>query len=221
MNSMITAWFAATLVKCRVLIVFLFASVCALGAERPNILFIRADDMGWQDTSVPLLVRWPDVARAASACEIPVLIYDWFPTLLQVAGAEAKDSDGRNLRPLLEGKADRSFDRPLVWHFPNFWGDLHHPGPREGPGLGPSSTLRCGDWKLIYYHIDRRFELFDLANDLGEKNNPTKDQPQRVRDMAAELTRILQQHRAPMPVIKATSQPVPWPVPLSAATRRS
>ena len=37
----------------RRLALFLIVSGLSAAAERPNILFILADDMGWQDTSVP------------------------------------------------------------------------------------------------------------------------------------------------------------------------
>jgi arylsulfatase A-like enzyme len=162
---------------------------------------------------VPLLVRWPGLTKAASVNDTPVMIYDWFPTLLQVAGISVPGNvDGLDLAPLLRGRqVPAAFTRPLVWHFPNFWGGLEHPGPREGPGLGPSSTIRRGDWKLIYYHIDRRFELFNLAQDLGEKHDLAASEPPRVRALAVELTALMKKHRAPMPVVKATGQPVPLP----------
>jgi len=162
---------------------------------------------------VPLLVRWPGVTKAASVNETPVIIYDWFPTLLKAAGAKLPKSpvDGLDLSPLLAGKRSSAFNRPLVWHFPNFWGGLEHPGPREGPGLGPSSTIRSGDWKLIYYHIDQRFELFNLARDLGETINLGTKEPRRLRAMATELTALLRQHHAPMPIVTATGKPVPLP----------
>jgi arylsulfatase A-like enzyme len=162
---------------------------------------------------VPLLVRWPGVTTVATRCDTPVMIYDWFPTLLKAAGVVVPAGiDGLDLAPLLRGLADAAFDRPLVWHFPNFWGSLSDPAPVPGPGMGPSSTLRHGDWKLIYYHADQQFELFDLARDLEEKHDCAAQQPQRVREIAAELTRVLRQHNAPMPIVKATGEPVAWPI---------
>lgn len=164
---------------------------------------------------VPLLVRWPGVTESASVNKTPVIIYDWYPTLLKVAGTSAPSDqpiDGLDLSPLCSGtEVSTTFDRPLIWHFPNFWGGLEHPGPREGPGLGPSSTIRRGDWKLIYYQIDRRFELFDLAHDLGETSNLADKEPKRLGELAKELTDVLQRHNAPMPVVKATGHPVPLP----------
>lgn len=50
---------------------------------------------------VPLLVRWPGVTKGRSVCDVPVMIYDWFPTLLNVAGASAPaEIDGHDLAPL-------------------------------------------------------------------------------------------------------------------------
>jgi arylsulfatase A-like enzyme len=177
---------------------------------------------------VPLLVRWPGKTQAAGVNETPVTIYDWFPTLLKVAGSETDtavrdpndpagksarlNTDGLDLTPLLSGaKAPATFDRPLIWHFPNFWGPLSAPSPVEGPGLGPSSAIRKGEWKLIYYHGDEHFELFNLANDLGEMTNLAAQKPECVRELAAELAKILRQNQAPMPVVKATGKPVPYP----------
>lgn len=162
---------------------------------------------------VPLLVRWPGVTKAGTVNETPVAIYDCFPTLLKLAGASAPEqTDGLDLAPLLSGaNAPATFSRPLVWHFPNFWGPLSAPSPVEGPGLGPSSAIRQGDWKLIYYHGEPRFELFNLANDLGETTNRAAQEPERVRALADELTDILRQCKAPMPVVKATGKPVPYP----------
>ena len=162
---------------------------------------------------MPLLVRWPGVAQPSSTSQTPAMIYDWFPTLLHVAGAAGvPNTDGLNLRTLFAEQTDSAFDRPLVWHFPNFWGPLKRPGPVEGPGMGPSSTIRHGDWKLIYYHTGGRFELFNLADDLGETTNLADHEPDRVRELARELSDILQKHRSPMPLVTATGRTVPLPV---------
>jgi len=161
---------------------------------------------------VPLLVRWPGVTAAGRTEPVPVAIYDWFATLLSAAGAErVPPNDGIDLAPILANDPGADVDRPLVWHFPNFWGGLEHPHYRTGPGLGPSSTLRRGDWKLIYYHDGRRFELFNLADDLGETRNLADERPDRLASMARELSALLRERDAPMPVLKSTNAPVPLP----------
>ncbi len=159
----------------------------------------------------PLLVRWPGKVTAAQS-DVPVMIYDWFTTLLTFAEVEVPENvDGLNLLPLLSGANPDEFNRrPLVWHFPNFWGPLWGP-PVEGPGMGPCSTIRSGDWKLIYYHDKQQFELFNLAEDLGEQNNLAAEKPEIVKNLAVELSAYLRDNKAPMPIIKATGKHVPFP----------
>ncbi len=161
---------------------------------------------------VPLLVRLPGVTEPESVNDTPVVIHDWFPTFLGLAGVDMPEAiDGLDLTPLLKGGKPEQFERPIVWHFPNFWGPLSAPGPVEGPGMGPSSTILRGDWKLIYYHGDQSFELYNLENDLPETTNLAEQEPQRVEKLAAELSGILRSHDAPMPLVKATGSPVPMP----------
>jgi len=159
---------------------------------------------------VPLLVSWPSVTEPGAVCQQPVIIEDLFPTVLEMAGLSSITQlggvvDGRSFVNLLRGDPDQAReDRPLVWHFPNNWGP-------QGPGIGPSSAIRLGDWKLIYYHQSRRYELFNLARDLGEQTNLVEQQPD-VRDrLAGELAEYLISVDAQMPIIKATGEQVPYP----------
>ena len=157
---------------------------------------------------MPMIVRWPGVTRRATVCAHPVIIEDFFPTILEMARAgdarARQPIDGVSFVPLLNGTADRANDRPLFWHFPNHWGP-------KGPGIGPSSTVRKGDWKLIYYHADRSCELFNLAQDLGETRNLAAAEPKRVAELASLLRAHLESVGAQMPVDKRTGKPVPLP----------
>jgi hypothetical protein len=77
--------------------------------------------------------------------------------------------------------------------------------------MGPSSTIRLGDWKLIYYHDGPEFELFDLGSDLGETQEISAGNPRRVATLARQLGDYLRSGNAAMPVAKTTGKPVPWP----------
>ena len=156
---------------------------------------------------VPMIVSWPGVTKSASVCEHPVIVEDFFPTILEMAGVKADAADGISFVPLLEGKKTQEEDRPLIWHFPNNWG----PG---GPGIGPSSAIRVGDWKLIYYHDPGRkvpYELFNLANDLSERKNLADEKPEIRERLAKRLADYLINVDATMPVVKTSGEFVPMP----------
>ena len=94
--------------------------------------------------------------------------------------------------------------RDLFWHFPNNWGPT-------GPGIGATSTIRSGDFKLIYYYDDRHFELYNIAQDIGEQHNLASGYPDKVKELANKLTAYLKSVNAQRPTNKATDELVPWP----------
>ena len=157
-----------------------------------------------------MIVAWPGVTPAKSICNQPVIIEDFFPTLLELAGVDssrrAEDLiDGMSFVNLLHGERDQARqDRPLIWHFPNNWGP-------KGPGIGPSSTIRLGDWKLIYYHESQDYELFDLSKDLSETTNLAQTLPEQKDRLAKQLGSLLRARMAQMPTVKATGRAVPYP----------
>ena len=142
-----------------------------------------------------------------------MIIEDFFPTILELAGVSDIHQiggvvDGMSFVPLLRNEADDSREiRPLFWHFPNHWGP-------KGPGIGPSSSVRRGAWKLIYYYDDRRFELFNVAKDIGEKFNLANDYPDMRNKLAAELSMYLHNVGAQFPIDKKSGKPVMIPVQL-------
>jgi len=159
---------------------------------------------------VPMLAVWPGRTPTASTCTTPVMIEDFFPTVRELAGVshaspDATPPDGLSFVPLLHGLPDpRRDQRPLTWHDRHAWGPV-------GPGIGPASALRLGDWKLIDDHAGQRYELFDLAADLGETRNRADELPELrtrlARAWGARLAVVGEQ----MPTDKATVAPVPYP----------
>jgi len=108
--------------------------------------------------------------------------------------------DGISFASLLRGKAEpNTFERSLYWHFPNHWGP-------KGPGIGPSSTIRRGNWKLIHYYDGRPTELFNLAADLGESENLATRNPQIAKSLADDLHKFLSDAKAQYPSDKSTGE---------------
>ena len=119
----------------------------------------------------PMIVSWPGVTKGGSRCAVPVVIDDFFPTLLDIAGCRntkvPQKLDGLSLVPLLKGGRFPA-DRPLLFHQPNNWGENN----RQAPQYGASTALRHGDWKLIYGSWEPELELYNLKKDIGEKEKP-------------------------------------------------
>jgi len=156
----------------------------------------------------PMLVKWPEVVKKESVSNHQVIIEDFYPTILEMAGIDSLKTiqkvDGQSFVAILKGETYEGV-RPLFWHYPNEWGP-------SGPGIGAASTVRKGDWKLIYYHADRNMELFHLKDDIGETKNLAKENPEKLKDLAATLSDYLKGVKAQMPLDKKTGELVPFPV---------
>jgi arylsulfatase A-like enzyme len=156
----------------------------------------------------PMLASWPGVISPGSVTDQKLIIEDFYASILEIAGASDYETvqsvDGVSFVPLLKGSKKLNEERAFIWHFPNEWGP-------SGPGIGAASTIRKGDWKLIYYHLDSRFELFNIEEDIGEAQNLFEQNPDIAKQLAEELTSRLIAMNAQMPTRKATGQAVPMP----------
>ncbi len=137
------------------------------------------------------------------------MIEDFFPTILEIAGAKAQlrtvRVDGQSFLPQIQGKRQKGNQgRALVWHYPNVWGPT-------GPGIEPYSSIRQGEWKLIYYYDGPRIELFNIAHDIGEGTNLAQAESRLARRLIATLGQWLRDVDAQMPFDKQTGAVVPVP----------
>ncbi len=158
----------------------------------------------------PMIVKWPGKTMPNSSAEDYLIIEDFFPSILEMASVKdyqtVQPVDGQSFVSILTGTERASYkERPLFWHYPNRWGP-------KGPGIASTSTVRLGDWKLIYYHADRSFELFNLTEDIGETTNRAVDEPEKLKELASVLTQHLKEVQAQMPTDKATGKLVEYPL---------
>ncbi|HBY58740.1 MAG TPA: hypothetical protein DEH78_02885, partial [Solibacterales bacterium] len=192
------------------------AKLDALGLARNTILFVTSDNGGLRyegsgkrlitDNSPlragkghcyeggirdPLIVHWPGVTRPGAVYDAPVISPDFFPTILDMAGAApARGLDGMSLAPLL--RTGRPPKREAVyWHYPHY----------SNQGGVPSGAVRKGDWKLIEFYEDGRVELYNLRTDVSERRNLANAESRR----AAELLGLLRRWRAEVNATMPTS----------------
>ncbi|MEA1996732.1 MAG: sulfatase-like hydrolase/transferase [Gemmatimonadota bacterium] len=147
----------------------------ATGRTRPNIF----------DTSalVPQIVRYPGVVRPGSVCDELVSSIDYFPTLLEIAGAPMRSGiilEGLSMMPLLRAEESATWRDELFLIY-----NQHHYIPHARMRM-----IRTRDWKLIHhYEEDSGHELYDLKKDPGETANLCGDRS--AKTIQQELERRL------------------------------
>lgn len=159
----------------------------------------------------PYVVSWASNPNVGSGVvnSTQVVTHDLYPTLLSLAGVQGDTAhnarlEGVDLAPALAGQ---TLDRgPIVWHYP------HH-SPQDSGDNGSAvdggqfvSAVRNGDWKLIWFHEQARYELYNLATDIGETTNVLAANPSVAMGLSVDLRRELTKTDAQMPETNFGSQ---------------
>ncbi len=138
----------------------------------------------------PYFIKVPWLNIAGKKTAVPVTGTDFYPTLLELAGADPRPdehTDGLSLVPVLKG--DVLKERPLIWHYPHY----------GNQGGEPSSIIRQGDWKLIHYYEDERRELYNLKTDVGETNDVSAEHTELTNQLHEQLFALLNEMGARFP----------------------
>lgn len=149
----------------------------------------------------PMIAYWHGVTQESSTSSSPVIIEDFFTTILDIAGINPGKTpqkiDGKSFVNALKGHESSKL-RPLFFHYPNNWGER-----REDVGI-PQSAIIYGDMKLVYSYEDETTELFNLKDDISEKNNLAKDPSylKEVNKLSKMLSDYLRKTNANMPTDK-------------------
>ena len=154
----------------------------------------------------PLIVRWPAKIKPGSKCDTPVIGIDFYPTLLEMTGTKkpaGKVLDGVSLMPVLT-QSGKLADRALFWHFPIYLQKYSSQDGSRDPlfRTRPGCAMRAGDWKLHEYFEDGGMELYNLAEDLGERNNLADKMPDKTRELHRIMLRWRKDTNAPVPTEK-------------------
>ncbi|MGB5822212.1 MAG: sulfatase [Saonia sp.] len=143
---------------------------------------------------VPMIAFWKGRMEGGYINSSVVSTIDIFPTFLKLARGDEnvpQTIDGENKLQAFE--SEEVLERnSLYFHYPHF----------SNQGGRPTAALRKGNMKLILSLEDNTTELYDLGNDLGEKENLNRKYPEVASAMKDSILQWLDQTNAPMPIAK-------------------
>ena len=143
---------------------------------------------------VPLIIQGPGI-EPNTVCHERVVGVDLFPTLCELGGVSQplpSGIEGGSIASLLSGGSG-AVVRPreeLVFHFPHY----------QSEDDGPHSAIILGDYKLIKFYETDEVRLYDLANDIGEQNDLSRDMGDEAMRLRERLEQYLESVDAQMPV---------------------
>jgi len=82
---------------------------------------------------------------------------------------QVAEFDGMSLAPVLKNPQKKLEQREMYWHYPHYYATT-----------APVSAIRQGDWKLLEFLDDNHVELYNLKDDIGEKNDLSQKNPQKT-----------------------------------------
>ena len=161
-------------------------AVRLMGLERKTFIFFCSDNGATKNGSngvlagfkgslwegghrVPAVAYWPGRIKAGTTTDQTVLGMDLFATMMSIAGAKPPEHlklDGVNLLPMLT-EGTKLPERMLFWRYRK------------------EKAARKGPWKLLVQ--DNQSKLYNLDEDIGEKENLALAKPDMVKALEDEL----------------------------------
>lgn len=149
---------------------------------------------------VPFIVAWPGHIPPGRTSDVPCAHVDLLPTFVELTGKKVlpkQPLDGVSLAKLWKNP-DAKLDRDAVY--------FHFPGYLEAGKTGwrttPAGMMRAGDFTLLEFFEDNRLELYNVKEDIGQKNNLAMKMPDRTRELHQKMVDWRKSVNAAMPTLK-------------------
>ncbi|PWT97434.1 MAG: sulfatase [Bacteroidetes bacterium] len=120
---------------------------------------------------VPFFIKYPAVLKSPIVYDKPVSSLDIFSTIAAISQAQLPEDrvyDGKNLIPFLTG--DNNPPHEIF-----YWRS------------GYSKAICKGEWKLYVNEKSKKTFLFNLKDDIGEKNDLAAKMPEKVKELKIEM----------------------------------
>ena len=129
---------------------------------------------------VPLIIRTPN-GKSGIEKESVVLGMDVFPTITDLAlNKKIEGIDGKSFRKVIESK-EKWNERTIYWN-------SYKARPTQ-TGDDKTSAIRIGDYKLLHFIETNKIELYNLKDDIAEKNDLSNEMTQKAAEMLSQLNK--------------------------------
>ena len=135
-------------------------------------------------THVPFFTYWKGKIQAGVS-DAMVSQLDLLSSLAQLVGSEVRTDDSLPLMDLLMGKSDQGRDELVIEATSRTAfkkGDWIMIPPYKGPAVNEKVQIELGN--------DSDFQLYNLAEDIGQQNNLANSQPEKLQEMLAAFEAI-------------------------------
>lgn len=143
---------------------------------------------------VPLIAYWKGRFEGGFVNSSVLSTVDLYPTLLDLVRSSDQTShpiDG--VSRLAAFSTPEQLSRSAIyWHYPHF----------SNQGGRPRAAVRSGDFKLIRSLEDGTTELYNLQEDVAERNDISEQFPQKAQHLNDSLEAWFYQTGAAMPILK-------------------
>jgi len=150
---------------------------------------------------VPMIFSWAGTIEGGRELSQAVSQIDFLPTILDITGIKKPEGhilDGISLLPFLKNPTHQT-PRTLFWHFPAYLEGGNSETTDPIFRSRPVSVVRHGDWKLIENFETGIFELYNVVNDISEKNDLIDVETKKASEMKALLKKLQNETNAPIP----------------------
>lgn len=158
----------------------------------------------------PMIVYWPGITKGGTQNNQRIMIEDFFPTILDMAGINKYTTiqtiDGISFIDMIKSPELRR-ERPIVWHFPNLWGETQN----IEEGYGAYSAILKDDYHLIYSWETGRNRLYNIQKDIAEQTDLSAQMPEKVQELSQLLTQYLKKRKAQRPTLLSSGKLLPYP----------
>ncbi len=132
------------------------------------------DTLAEGGSRVPLIIYDPMMNLAGQTCDTPVMTYDLYPTIMELAEkapCHDKQIDGVSLIPLLKGQSIAKRDLFMIRSYED-----------------QNDAIIDGAWKLIKYRSGK-LQLYNVVDDISETKNLIDQYPDKKASMLKRLER--------------------------------